>query len=218
MIFDLENTQLGPLDVGALQYVRAVDDLDTSSTTAAEANACCGGRQNPTGKGKPYGHACILCDASPTCWRREPGAAARLASRPHAYPEVGGAKGRDPATRFEIYFVIPSVEDLDTVIALLEAAGAEITRKHREFVVTGPLTPRQATATWQLVNHLDSGTERATLQVRVEPAADVDEALNAMCVEGFDRRDLISWSGNEDHSWWFAQQAWQRELRGRSSR
>jgi hypothetical protein len=40
---------------------------------------CCGA-QKPTNVGKPHVAACILCPESPTYWRDEPGAKARLAA------------------------------------------------------------------------------------------------------------------------------------------
>ncbi len=43
-----------------------------------------------------------------------------------------------------IFVTVPGVEDLESVIVLLRAAGAEITDQHREFVIQGPLTPQRA--------------------------------------------------------------------------
>ena len=52
---------------------------------------------------------------------------------------------------------LPGVEDLYTVIDYLQAAGAQITMRRREFVIEGPLTPDQAAATWRLSRHRVSG-------------------------------------------------------------
>lgn len=48
-------------------------------TQPAEPARCCGGQMS-TIAGKPLFPACQLCPTSPTWWRLEPGAAARLAA------------------------------------------------------------------------------------------------------------------------------------------
>ena len=58
-----------------------------------------------------------------------------------------------------IFVTVPGVEDLESVIVLLRAAGAEITDQHREFVIQGPLTPQRAVAVWRLSQHRDHDSE-----------------------------------------------------------
>jgi hypothetical protein len=122
-----------------------------------QSGLCCG-RHIPAWKGKPFANGCILCDQSPSYWRK-----------------------RQATANQRIYFKVPGVEDLTTVVGLLDAAGATITSQHREFVVEATLTPRQAAAAWQLTQYVDSGTERARIAVRIEPDIGLDYALAAMC-------------------------------------
>src|SRR6266540_2626132 len=68
-----------------------------------------------------------------------------------------------------IFVTVPGVEDLESVIVLLRAAGAEITDQHREFVIQGPLTPQRAVAVWRLSQHREMSTRRPA---RVTPAAE----------------------------------------------
>jgi hypothetical protein len=130
-----------------------------------------------------------------------------------------------------VFVVVPGVENFETVIGLLQAAGAQITSQRREFVVEGPLTVEQATAAHRLSRFVDSGSEGYALDVRVEPLQDVDAALAALCPEGFappaeeetdDAEEFASWyddayfkdlptAGNA-HNWWAEQQKRQREI------
>ena len=108
-----------------------------------------------------------------------------------------------------VFVTVPGVEDLHTPVDYLQVAGAQITAGRREFVIEGPLTPIQAAATWCLARHRDSGTEGARLDVRVEPAGDVDRALRVLCPEGFDPNVELPVDDLE-FDWWDQQQARQR--------
>lgn len=116
----------------------------------------------------------------------------------------------------QVYFTVPGVEDLTSVIIMLRAAGATITDEWREFMAEGPLTARQAAAVWQLAEHVDSGSESNRLRVRVDPSSDLKAALDVMCPDGW-TIDAFDWPDAEwsdTDQWWMEQQHLQRSRRG----
>ncbi|MEU8158144.1 hypothetical protein AB0B94_31200 [Micromonospora sp. NPDC048986] len=104
------------------------------------------------------------------------------------------------------------MEDLHAVVVMLHAAGAESTGQRREFVITAPLTPEQASAAWMLAGHTDND---APMAVRVEPEGDLAAALDTMCPGVWDEN---TWTGPDDdrldsNRWWVEQQAARGKLR-----
>ncbi len=112
-----------------------------------------------------------------------------------------------------IFVTVPCVEDLESVIVLLRAAGAEITDQHREFVIEGPLTPEQAIAAWRLSRHRDHNSEGNQLTLRIDPGGDLEAALAVLCPQGYDHTSSAPLDRSGDsHRWWAQQQQRQREM------
>ncbi|MFI6131013.1 hypothetical protein [Micromonospora sp. NPDC051141] len=114
-----------------------------------------------------------------------------------------------------VYLTVPGVEDLAGVIAMLRGAGATASGSRREFVVKGRLTAEQASAVWQLAQHVDSGTESSRLSMRVDPAGDLAAALDVMCPDGW---TIDAFTPSDVHRaqpnrWWMEQQQLPRILR-----
>lgn len=122
----------------------------------------------------------------------------------------------DPTTP-RVYVTVPGVEDLTSIIVMLRAAGAQITTGYREFEIAGPLTAAQAAAVWKMAGHVDSGSDRNRLGVRVDPAGDLTATLDTMCPNGWSP-EAFSWANEDDDfqeadRWWMDQQDLQRQLR-----
>jgi hypothetical protein len=112
-----------------------------------------------------------------------------------------------------IFVTVPGVEDLEGVIVLLRAAGAEITDQRREFVINGPLTTQRATAVWRLSRHRDHNSEGNQLALRIDTGVDLETALAILCPQGYDRTASMQMDrGGDGDRWWAQQQRRQREM------
>ncbi len=112
-----------------------------------------------------------------------------------------------------IFVTVPGVEDLEGVIVLLRAAGAEITDQRREFLIQGPLTPEQAIAVWRLSQHRDHNSEGNQLTLRIDPGGGLEAALAVLCPQGYDHTSSARLDRSGDsYQWWAQQQQRQREM------